>query len=207
MPRNRDRVDVAQRALLYRAALCCCAAFLAGWGSGCAQPQSIGDRCSTSEECDSHLQCLDNGFQQVCVPRCAADVDCGEGFRCSSAGACEVIVSRVGDACERELDCGPWQACQPIENELAVGNFAATCVAEYPGATIGVPCDDPSDCRNGICAYGIEGRVCSQLCLEDEDCPHPYSCDNVVLHPIRPDDGSGEADIAIVRGCDRQSKS
>lgn len=81
--------------------------------------------------------------------------------------------SDLGDECFREQDCGPGHACllQGFDSD-GDGWLSGSCAQESPGTVIGNDCESDSDCRNGICANGL----CSQLCLEDHDCPQKYEC-------------------------------
>src|SRR5690606_2791318 len=98
--------------------------------------------------------------------------ECGDGFTCED-GSCVVVVSEVGDACERELDCGIAQRCviDPASAD-ATGRLGASGQSESPGAGTAVACRSDNDCRTGVCAVG----QCTQLCTKNEDCPRELAC-------------------------------
>ena len=146
--------------------------------SGCSEGAPLGATCDDTAECDENLQCIN----EVCVPRCEFDVECGDGFTCSNDGICQVALGELGDACERERDCGPGLAC-PLEADYNNDGFLeGTCVGENSGGTMGNACKGGNDCRNGICVDG----VCTQLCLENKDCPLPFEC--VIVFVIETDE-------------------
>jgi hypothetical protein len=130
----------------------------------CSGGAAVGDSCVTSDDCRSDLQC----FAQICTQRCELHFDCGEGYLCSD-GECEAVDSQIGDSCDRELDCGPGQACQL---DSGGGELIASCREDGPGRGTGGECDADEDCRNGTCAIGR----CTQLCRSAVDCPLDQAC-------------------------------
>jgi len=144
---------------------------LAAGPLGCSAGD-VGDACSRSSDCKSHLQC----FAGVCALECRTPFDCGDGYLCSPGGECLLVESAVGDPCARELECGPGQACVPDSSDVdGDGLLAASCQLEVPGAGTGTTCDSSAECRGGICALGR----CTQLCLENDDCPLQLACVDV----------------------------
>ena len=133
--------------------------------AGCpASGRNLGEPCSSTGDCRDELQCLVG----TCTPRCQSHAACGDGYLCDGDGLCNQVISTIGDGCLRELDCGPAQACvlNAIDNN-GDGKLAATCQTDQPGIVTGGACDQDSDCRNQICSLGR----CTQLCLDDSDCP------------------------------------
>jgi len=142
-------------------------ALAAGLG-GCSAGD-VGDACTRSSDCKSHLQC----FAGACALECETPFDCGDGYLCSDRGECVLVESAVDDPCARELECGPGQACVPDAADLdGDGVLAASCQLEVPGAGTGTACASNAECRGGVCALG----QCTQLCLEDADCPLSLAC-------------------------------
>jgi hypothetical protein len=140
-----------------------------GWllvsAAGCpSSGRTLGEECSSTGDCRDELQCLEG----TCTPRCQTHAACGDGYLCDGDGLCNQVFSAIGDACRRELDCGPGQACalDAIDND-GDGVLAATCQADQPGVVTGGACEVDDDCRNHICALGR----CTQLCIDDGDCP------------------------------------
>ncbi|MEM9487793.1 MAG: hypothetical protein AAGC55_01550 [Myxococcota bacterium] len=127
------------------------------------------------------------------MPRCQVDVECGEGFLCGE-GQCQKIISSEGDTCIREQDCGPGQACRFETSGRDEDGFLSegACRGENPGGTTGNECLENGDCRNGICAGGL----CTQLCVEDLDCPAPFSCALIVVS-----DDDNDVDTVKFFGC------
>ena len=143
---------------------------LAAAGYACDGGAGAGARCSQSSDCQSELQCL----QEVCVPRCVQNADCGDGNRCTSGGRCEQVVSSIGDRCASEWDCGPGQGCVLDEDDPDNDQrLAATCQAQGVGSSVGSKCAADSDCRNSLCSLGH----CSQLCEVNSDCPAGTGCE------------------------------
>lgn len=136
---------------------------------GCGQGVGIGHTCEGPDDCDDALQCL----RGVCAPRCTDHQQCGEGYTCQPGGNCVVVASEVGDACQRELDCGPGQACRLDTSDLdGDGLLAGTCQTDGPGAAVGGACVIDGDCRSGTCAIGH----CTELCDSASDCPAAMTC-------------------------------
>jgi hypothetical protein len=132
----------------------------------------IGDACVNTSDCDDHLQCLG----QVCVDRCHTHVQCGDGYRCKRGGECEQVVSGVGELCDREIDCGPGQACMlEAEDYDDDGELIGSCMVQPPGDNVGSACDADEECRYGICALGR----CTQLCRDRSDCPPQMECASI----------------------------
>ena len=123
----------------------------------------LGDSCESHSDCKSGLQC----FTGVCTQQCESHFACGDGHVCDS-GECTEVVSAIGDACERELDCGIGQACQLDSADVdGDGVLGASCAADTVGKGTAVACGSDADCRNGTCALGH----CTQLCQVGTDCP------------------------------------
>jgi hypothetical protein len=109
------------------------------------------------------LQCIAN----VCVPRCERAPDCGDGFRCTEDGLCEVATGQNGDTCKSEVDCSAGLSCRLEGTQLADdGYMLASCDAENHGRPAGAECEEHDQCRNGTCDLGH----CVDLCADDRDC-------------------------------------
>ncbi len=132
----------------------------------------IGEACDVHQDCVRDAQCLSG----LCAPRCLEHEDCGGGYVCNDFGLCEPVDSTIGDACTRELDCGPSQACTlDGADDNGDGRLAATCQTEGNGAATGGSCAGNDDCKTGICALGR----CSEVCADHEDCPSSLACVDV----------------------------
>ncbi|HUH03113.1 MAG TPA: hypothetical protein VML75_14050 [Kofleriaceae bacterium] len=135
---------------------------------GCGSGAGIGHACELGADCADELQCLDG----VCAPRCRAHLECGDGFVCE-AGTCARVESEIGDPCDRELACGPGQACLlGTVDADANGLLDGSCQADRPGGATGSTCAGDLDCRNGTCSLGR----CTELCVESSDCPPNTAC-------------------------------
>ncbi|RMH45002.1 MAG: hypothetical protein D6689_01055 [Deltaproteobacteria bacterium] len=135
-------------------------------------PAGIGQPCADPSDCAASAQC----FAGVCTPRCRSHVECGDGYRCTDDGVCEMVESSVGDACVRELDCGVHQTCRPDDADVdGDGRLAATCQPVAPGRVPGAPCAADADCQTGVCAIG----TCADLCAGDSDCGPDRVCADV----------------------------
>jgi peptidoglycan-associated lipoprotein len=94
--------------------------------------ECVGGRCEVKPECriDSDcdgLVCRGN----KCVPECAADADCPEGFSCQEQKC-------VGQ-CENDVDCGPGRVCidSVCQDQAAdATNVSAACRPMSGGADV-----------------------------------------------------------------------
>ena len=136
----------------------------------CNAGRELGESCDTSGECSSDLQCL----RQVCVPRCHAHVDCGDGAVCGDDGECRAIQSQVDDPCFSELECGVGQTCRLT---TVLGITPGTCQVERAGGLEGESCTADEECRIGGCALGR----CVALCRATDDCRRGWACAAVPL--------------------------
>jgi hypothetical protein len=134
----------------------------------CDRPAGLGASCRAGSDCTGDLQCLEG----LCSPRCALDVECGDGLVCDAAGECREVTSSVGDPCRRERDCGPGQACKLVAHSSADGTTASTCQPQEAGAVTGAACQRDDDCRSGSCALGR----CTEICAERTDCFASLDC-------------------------------
>jgi hypothetical protein len=133
---------------------------------------AIGEECAETSDCDEALRCL----ERVCVERCHTHVDCGDGYRCKRGGECELVSSAPGDACQREIDCGPVQTCMlDADDPDGDGVLQGTCQDESAGLTIAAECRDDDECRSGICSLGH----CTELCRQLSDCAPAMRCASV----------------------------
>ncbi len=134
----------------------------------CGGP-GIGAPCEGHGDCDDKYQCL----AEVCAPRCESNHECGEGYRCSEKGLCNLVLAEIGDRCHSEWDCGPTQSCMLSEVDAdGNGQLDASCQQQGEGSNVGSLCSADNDCRSYVCSLGH----CSQVCLEANDCPSGTSC-------------------------------
>lgn len=139
---------------------------LAGCSGG-----GIGDACSSNNDCNGTLQCLNS----YCVPQCHRAPECGDGYACDDDGFCQPATGQDGDRCQSEVDCAAGLSCQidgaepDSDGHLRV---VASCTAENSSRPAGAACNVNLDCRNGTCALGH----CVDLCRETLDCAAGTSC-------------------------------
>jgi hypothetical protein len=138
---------------------------LAGCPGGNA---GIGERCGSTGDCNSTLQCVSN----VCVARCQRAPDCGDGYACDAHGLCQPAAGQLGDTCTSEIDCAAGLACELCEFGTECDQLLATCSPEGIGRPAGAACAQDEDCRNGTCALGH----CVDLCRDTRDCGTGTSC-------------------------------
>ncbi len=144
--------------------------------SGGALP---GETCNSQTPCAGGL-CLDSGS---CSSFCLASEDCPSGFICDYVG----LVGPQGERafarlcrptpgsltpCKRESDCQDLESCRPVL-DMRFSGLNGICMTAGNGSDVGTACQASYDCRSGFCpATGS----CSNLCLEDTDCPAGYIC-------------------------------
>ena len=152
-------------------------------GAGCHALLADGESCSASAQCDFDLICNrpsptqsgECGRPPQLGEACPGHV-CGEiGTTCGSGGTC-VELSRPGQPCATDFDCGPREVCtsglvcavppqlgDPCSASCAVG---AWCNADDHGGTCDVPvangtlCVSPEQCASGYCADGDFAETC-----------------------------------------------
>jgi len=157
-------------------------ALLVGCG---ADHAGIGHACTDNGDCAANLQCL----REACTPLCHANVECGDGYLCDPDGLCSDVISEIGQACSRELDCGPGQTCRLDDEPGEGGVRAATCQPDHTGEITGSTCTVEDECRNSLCSLGR----CTELCTTDSDCPGDMAC---VTTP-----GPAEGSALTFKGC------
>jgi hypothetical protein len=137
--------------------------------SGCSDGQGAGASCASQGDCAESLQCLN----QICLPRCTKNSECGDGYQCSPNGLCDLVESTIGDPCVSEWECGLGQGC--VLDATLLGSqqvLEATCQVQGVGGNIGADCSSDSECHNALCTLG----QCSQVCDQNEDCPETHRC-------------------------------
>jgi hypothetical protein len=146
---------------------------LAGCPGGTGQ---LGDLCGGSDDCSSALQCV----RRQCALRCTRAPDCGDGYSCDEAGQCQASTKQAGESCRSEVECAAGLSCQIDGPALDPDNhLIQTCTAENSTRAAGGECQEDVDCRNGTCALGH----CVDLCLDDHDCGHEFSCTSIPRLP------------------------
>ena len=129
-----------------------------GWAGGMCTRACLGGSCP-----EANAVCVGLGVGAFCLPACAEDGQCREGYVChSDAGAC------LPD-CRKGWDCGDGWACDE----------AGAC-REVPlsGADLGAPCAAGGDCESGVCLsadHGWTDGLCSAACPE-RSCPDGSDC-------------------------------
>jgi hypothetical protein len=149
----------------------------------------LGDRCSSTDDCGTALQCVSN----ICRPRCERAPDCGDGYSCTAGGICVAATGDVGDSCSSEVDCMAGFACE-LSGEAGSEQLASTCVKDGNGHPAGAACVADTDCRNETCALGR----CIDLCSNTRDCGLGMSCTQIPRV---------EASGALFQGCLQSSGS
>ncbi len=151
----------------------------------CNEGATAGSICAEHNDCANDLQCL----ADVCVARCTENTQCGDGYHCTTSGTCEEVVSKLGDSCVSEWECGINQGCQLNLVASSSERLGGTCQVQGQGLNIGSECGLDDDCRSGLCAIGR----CSQLCSSNADCSDRTDCTDL---PRKTTEGP-----ALFRGC------
>lgn len=124
---------------------------------GCGNGEGrLGDDCGDggAGSCVGGI-CLRFGPEGICSGRCAADADCGPGYRCCG-------LEKTGDG--HFWDC-----------DLASGNEGAVCVPT--GGGFGEACGDGrTPCADGYCLDLDASQVCTRTCGVDDPCPASFDC-------------------------------
>lgn len=120
-----------------------------------------------------------------CGTSCSSDGDCGAGGTCQPTTAGGQCVRFVGPTptcegaeptgCDTDADCSADQIC-----ETASGD----CVAAPPGAALGEPCEESSECSSGVCAVAGGEQVCTRQCNDltpAASCPSGFYCDGTAI--------------------------
>jgi len=117
----------------------------------CTPP--ITEGCTSNAACGGDSVCVDG----ACRPECAVDTDCGDGFRCSTAGAC-VVDTRPRPFCSNDSECMEGRVCR-----------SGVCRT---------PCETSEQCRR----FDVQFNVCSEesLCITTNeatsDCATQSDC-------------------------------
>ena len=89
---------------------------------------------------------------------------------------CAIYDAQLGDACQRNGDCGGGEVCMvgPSSDET----LGIRCGAPLGNGRVGQRCDPDAEycetgCANGFC---LASGVCSTLCHADGDCPNGWLC-------------------------------
>jgi hypothetical protein len=149
----------------------------------CVRPQ----QCTTSPDCASATpatHCDTRTTPSYCaIPNCInGAVSCGSGQTCAADGRC--VTQGTGDPCTTDTTCPADQYCAFVNgtgacapgcrgngdcnvNELC--NAAHDCVASGTLQPINGPCDDDSNCQDGLKCYNAS-------CQESCDQFDPGSC-------------------------------
>lgn len=148
---------------------------------------SKGGDCTTDDQCEGELKCLETKCGEVLVEGgpCSADTDCDAGFDCI-AETCLKIDTTVakGGACTADEDCATDLKC--IESKCVE-------VAEL-GASKGEACTKDEECLDGLKCFG--GK-CGELldeggaCSSDSDCEKGYKCAEGKCLSVDFGDGAG----------------
>jgi hypothetical protein len=143
--------------------------------------------CITAADCHRDgYQCFNFG----CIPNCATDDDCGQGFMCASGtcmkkpgaaagAACGVnedcssglcLFQKCEVSCTRDADCATTQTCflDPLGNgvKFPTTHITPICVDRRGKAAPGATCSADADCDRGACRLGL----CVEMCSAVSDC-------------------------------------
>lgn len=124
----------------------------------CIQQES--SRGAVGEFCVD-FDCVQGAFCDAQTGTCAllgqAGQACAEDWHCDGerglicvAGSCSLPLGE-GETCRRSSECGTELFCEGASDAPADGSFSATCI---PIGSVGAPCTDSSECRQGSCVDG-----------------------------------------------------
>jgi len=120
------------------------------------------EQCSTDTNCPMGTLCnavwdgcSSDGIGSECRPPCSAD-NCGTGFRCNAAGACESI------PCDEGFVCPGWQVCDPqVAHDTTLPTHARTSGCVNIVCTADSACPTGKFCVEGYCQDGL--GTCGEL--------------------------------------------
>lgn len=162
----------------------------------CGTPDPGGEKgapCSNDSECAQNL-CID----ARCAAPCASQGDCGADSvaRCELTEVELAIDTDTIEICVDRRSCSQNDEClvsEVCELTRAVGGVEGVCGAgNFGGGALGDRCTDDVNCRSNLCYDGRFGPFCSDLCVDDTDCPSAgFECATTTL-----DDATGVASQA-----------
>lgn len=135
----------------------------------------------------------------VCVPRCSADVDCGNTteYQCRPCdGLClakQNPTAQIGDMCSSNAHCGLGQVCAALglstsrQCTQGCGSGCAQCPTGSSCHAAGPrgewaclrDCNGPGSCPFGLsCGFFSTGRGCVPPCISDVQCPVGTVCNS-----------------------------
>lgn len=149
----------------------------------CGMPNAgageVGALCGQDDQCAQNL-CLSG----LCAPPCQGTGDCrpGADFLCELR---EVqLPNNVRDnvqvcvpptLCDEADDCRINETCFVRRSTSAIDLYCRS--ANAGGGSLGQVCSQDSECASNLCYEGRFGKVCSQPCGQDADCPIAgYEC-------------------------------
>ncbi|MBK03438.1 MAG: hypothetical protein CL920_19480 [Deltaproteobacteria bacterium] len=136
-------------------------------------------RCTKQAHCKNNARCLEQ--YKTCLPACAADTDCKQGFRCNngaggSNGGC---IKRTAKTCTLDKDCDGGYACKGGDcmlqclstNDCKSDHICVEghCIQSAPGA-----CNKDTDCAGYRC--DLVRQQCATTCFRPEDCRSGFNC-------------------------------
>jgi hypothetical protein len=81
--------------------------------------------------------------------------------------SCDEIAA---DPCFANNQCGAKERCEDVGPD---GDNVACCVPGVRGiGKGGDPCTNENDCESGVCIAGDGPYMCSQTCINDNECPN-----------------------------------
>ncbi len=176
--------------------ICLLCAFSAQAASGIAvSVPSVGEACSSDDDCASGEDCL----YEICVP--SAGEACSSSEDCTLGGACveDICVPSVGDPCSTDFDCGDGSclndicipsAGQPCTNDEQCGE-GELCI---DGFCQEGECETSADCEEGlvcdtssyVCVECITSSDCEEgeFCADNNTCVQSGDCE-LIIKPSR----------------------
>jgi hypothetical protein len=139
----------------------------------------IGALCGQDNQCAQNL-CLDGR----CAPPCQGTGDCraGTDFLCelrdialpnNARDSVQVCVPPT--ICDESDDCRINETCFVRRNQSTIDLYCRS--ANAGGGSLGQVCAQDTECGSNLCYNGRFGKVCSQPCAQDADCPVAgYEC-------------------------------
>ncbi len=167
-------------------------------GSQCADDASLPFEERCKNKCVENFYLRGEELSGTCAGPCQEDVDCGEDQRCveftttlynndttddrsddtiGHLSGCAYLPGSHSD-CETSVDCTEDEFCWTIG--LPDGTQENTCRQRLlQGGELGEACNQNDQCLAGGCLhdwYDTDITYCTNLCVEDADCPTGLVC-------------------------------
>ena len=138
--------------------------------------------CTTSDDCNSDLKCIDGFCQKEDYGNkneCNSDLECPKGFYCNQNNKCENIKCNSREDCDENMICLNGSCMEGCDNNSDCKSTQKCNLISHQCENLGDCTQNPEICTQGYYCDELSGKCLLNInCQTNNDCAPGYKCDS-----------------------------